>query len=527
MSKELLISKTLNECRAALVDSGEIIDFLMDRIDPSVKNRPRVGNIYKGKVIRVLPGMQSAFVDIGSDKAAFLYVDDAHIPTLEEQRKFAEQVKKQQESKVPKDKVGEVIPDELSTLSETVDMKFRSDRPIESFLKEGDEILVQIAKEPISTKGPRVTRHITLAGRYVVFMPFIEHTGVSRRIENEEERERLKEVLDSIRPDGIGVIARTVAESQSQNTLKSDFKILVKIWKELQKNIKKMKSPKLCYEDLPFVHQVLRDITDEKVDKIVVDDKNVLRDVDKFASKYLPSMKGKALLHEGEISLFERFGIDLELERGISNKVYLRSGGSLNIDQTEALVSIDVNTGKFVGRKNLEDTILKTNLEAVKEIAYQIRLRNCGGIIIIDFIDMEKEEHRELVYQSLLEALKKDRSKTNVLPISGLGLIEMTRKRTRDTLTRLLCSPCPYCEGTGQVKSVATVSSEVIRELFKVLTKTTVSSIALYAHPEVTAHLCNEDIDIMRYVEKTLGKSIIIRSENNYHIEQFEIFPQD
>ena len=527
MSKELLISKTLNESRAALVENGEIIDFLMERTDPAVKTRARVGNIYKGKVIRVLPGMQSAFVDIGSDKAAFLYVDDAHIPTLEEQRNFANQVKKQQEGQSIKDKVGEVIPDELSTLSETVDMKFRSDKPIESFLKEGDEILVQIAKESISTKGTRVTRHITLAGRYVVFMPFIEHTGVSRRIENEAERERLKDVLDSIRPDGIGVIARTVAESQSYSTLKNDFKILTKIWKEFQKSIKKMKAPKLCYEDLPFVHQVLRDITDENVGKIIVDDKTVLRDVEKFALKYLPSIKGKAELHSGEMSLFERSGIDVELERGISNKVYLRSGGSLNIDQTEALVSIDVNTGKFVGRKNLEDTILKTNLEAVKEISYQIRLRNCGGIIIIDFIDMEKEEHRDLVYQSLLEALKKDRSKTNVLPISGLGLVEMTRKRTRDTLTRLLCSPCPYCEGTGQVKSVATVSSEIIRELLKVLMKTSSEKFAIYAHPEVTAHLCSEDIDIMRYVELNLSKSLIIRSENNYHIEQFEIFPQD
>ena len=527
MSKELLISKTLNEYRAALVENGEIIDFLMDRIDPSAKVRPRVGNIYKGKVIRVLPGMQSAFVDIGSDKAAFLYVDDAHIPTLEEQRALAEAIKKQQDSEKQKDKVGEVIPDELSTLSETVDMKFRSEKPIETFLKEGDEILVQIAKESISTKGPRVTRHITLAGRYVVFMPFIEHTGVSRRIENEVERDRLKDLLSSIRPEGIGVIARTVAEGQSHNTLKNDFKILTKIWKELQKSVKKMKAPKLCYEDLPFVHQVLRDITDEKVDRILSDDKIVLRDVEKFATKYLPSLKGKAEMHDGDIPMFERFGIDLELERGISNKVYLRSGGSLNIDQTEALVSIDVNTGKFVGRKNLEDTILKTNLEAVKEIAYQIRLRNCGGIIIIDFIDMEKEEHRDLVYQSLLEALKKDRSKTNVLPISGLGLIEMTRKRTRDTLTRLLCTPCPYCEGTGQVKSVATVSAEIIRELFKVIAKETVNSIAIYAHPEVTAQLCNEDVDVMRHAESTYGKSLIIRSENNYHIEQFEIFPQD
>ena len=527
MPKDLVINQTLNECRAALVENGEIIDYLMARSVENDPNIPHVGNIYKGKVLRVLPGMQSAFVDIGYEKAAFLYVDDAYLPTLEEQREMAEKARKLMEEEA-KNRLGEVIPDEFSTLSETVDMRLRkSECTIETFLKEGDEILVKVAKEPISTKGPRVTRHITLAGRYVVYMPFIEHTGVSRRIENEEERDRLKEIIDTIRPEGKGVIARTVAEGKSYKTLKNDYNMLVKIWKEIDKKEEGQKAPKMIHQDLSFVQRVLRDITDEDVDSIIVDDKSNMAEVDKFVTKYLPNLKGKVTLYDDSTPLFETHGIDLEIERALSNKVYLKSGGSLNIDQTEALVSIDVNTGKFVGKRTLEDTILKTNLEAVKEIAYQLRLRNCGGIIIIDFIDMEKEENREQVYKALLDALKKDRSKTNVLPISGLGLVEMTRKRTRDTLTRVMCEPCPYCEGIGRVKSTLTVCYELIRELTKTLKKTDSKRVSIFAHPEVTERLCGEDLDMIEMLEEQFEASLIIRSENNYHIEQYEIFPQE
>jgi ribonuclease G len=406
-------------------------------------------------------------------------------------------------------------------------MKFRPPIAIEAFLKEGDEIIVQIAKEPISTKGPRVTRHITIPGRHIVFMPFIEHSGVSRRIENEQERERLKDIIKSIKPEGKGIIARTVAEGHSSKILKTDLMMLSKIWKEAQKKCEKAKAPYLAHKDLTFVQRILRDIADESIEKIIVDSKDNLREVEKFTNKYLPSLKGKAKLYNGDSPIFEYYGADVELERALSNKVYLKSGGSINIDQTEALVSIDVNTGKFVGRKNLEETILKTNMEAVKEITYQLRLRNCGGIIIIDFIDMEKPENRDTVYQFLLECLKKDRSKTNVLPISGLGLVEMTRKRTRDTLTRLMCKHCPYCEGTGIIKSPRTVSYELIRELAKVAKNCEGQKIFIYAHPEVTAELCGANSELIEILEKTIDKPIIIRSENNYHIEQYEIYPQE
>jgi ribonuclease G len=525
MPKELVINQTLNECRAALIENGEILDYLMERGNDENIDRPSVGNIYKAKILRVLPGMQSAFLDIGyEEKAAFLYVDDAYLPTLDEQREMA---KKSQESFDTRP--GETIPDELSTLTETVDMRFRPKNPIEELLKEGEEIIVQVAKEPISKKGPRVTKLITLAGRYVVFMPFIEHIGVSRRIENEGERERLKDILEKIRPEGRGIIARTVAEGQSAKTIRSDYNMLIKIWREILKKSEKAKAPSLIYKDLSFIQKVLRDITDEDVSQIIVDDKENFREVEKFLGKYLPTVKGKIKKYDGPTPIFEHYGIDLEIERGLSNKVYLPSGGVLNIDQTEALVSIDVNTGKFVGRKTLEDTILRTNLEAVREIAYQLRLRNCGGIIIIDFIDMEKEENRNSVYSSLLEALKKDRAKTNVLPISGLGLVEMTRKRTRDTLSRIMCEPCLNCEGTGRVKSTLTVSYELVRALHKVLggKSKNFKKVFIYAHPEVTAKLCGEKLDVISNLEKLYGTSLLIRSENNYHIEQYEIFPQE
>lgn len=526
MSKELLITKAFDELRVVLTENGEIIDFLMERGSERKAGRPCVGNIYKGKVVRVLPGMQSAFVDIGYEKAAFLYVDDAYVPTLEEQREMAKKAKLAQEEEEKK-REGEIIPDELSTLSESVNMKFRPEISIENFLKEGQEIIVQVAKEPISTKGPRVTCHITLAGRYIVYMPFIEHTGVSRRIENETERDRLKDILDSVRVEGKGAIARTVAEGQSAKTLKTDYNMLMKIWKEVQKNSKSSKPATCVHEDLSFVQRVLRDFTDEDVGRVYVDSKDVLKEAEKFGQKFIPSLKGKFKLYHGEKALFEQHNIDIEIEGALSNKAYLRSGGSINIDQTEALVSIDVNTGKFVGRKTLEETILKTNLEAVKEITYQLRLRNCGGIIIIDFIDMEKEENREAVYQALLDALKKDRAKTNVLPISALGLVEMTRKRTRDTLTRIMSQTCPYCEGTGHIKSTMTVCYDLIREVLKVLKKTSAKRVQVFAHPEVTARLAGENLDMVEMLEDQFGKTLIIRSENNYHPEQYEIFPQE
>lgn len=528
MAKDLVINKTHNESRIALIESGEMLDFLIDRASNTL-DKPSVGNIYVGKVLRVLPGMQSAFVDIGFERAAFLYVDDAYIPTLDEQREMAKRLeaKEREEREREKENLSKTIPDELSSLSDTVDMKYRSDLKIQDFLKEGDEIVVQVAKEPISTKGPRITRHITLAGRHIVYMPFIEHIGVSRRIESEDERERLKGILEGISPEGKGIIARTVAEGQSHKTLKKDYDLLTKIWKESQKKIETTKAPELIYKDLNFIQRTLRDITDEDVENIIVDDKSTQKQVEKFVMKYLPNLKGKVKFYDGKSPIFEHYSLDIEIERALSNKVFLKSGGSINIDQTEALVSIDVNTGRFVGKRTLEETIFRTNLEAVKEIAYQLRIRNCGGIIIIDFIDMEKEEHRETVFQSLLDALKKDRAKTNVLPISGFGLVEMTRKRTRDTLTRVMCEPCAYCDGTGRVKSVTTVCYEILREVTKAVKRGKSDKVSVFAHPEVSAQLTSEDFLMIENIEEAHGAQLIIRADNSYHMEQYEIFTHE
>ncbi len=524
MAKELIINNTHNESRVSLIENNEILDFLIDRNSSKVSSAT-VGNIYLGRVLRVLPGMQSAFVDIGYTRAAFLYVDDAYIPTLDEQRDMQKRLSELQKKR--DSKPGKLIPDEFSSLSDTVDLKYRPDIKIQDFLKEGDEILVQVSKEPISTKGPRITRHITLAGRYVVFMPLIEHVGVSRRIENESERTRLTDIMKSICTDGRGVIARTVAEGQSQKVLKADFTMLTKIWRELSKKVEKKKAPNEVHRDLTFVQRALRDITDEDVDRIYVDNKTSLKHVEKFVNKYLPALKSKVHFYKDDKPIFEHFGIEIEIERALSNKVFLKSGGSINIDQTEALVSIDINTGKFVGKKNLEDTILKTNLEAVKEIAYQLRVRNCGGIIIIDFIDMEKEDHRDAVYTSLLESLKKDRSKTNVLPISGLGLVEMTRKRTRDTLTRVMCEPCSYCEGTGRVKTVETVCYEILREVHKVVKKTKSDKISIFTHPTVSAELSGDAFDMIESIEEMHKKNLVVRADNSYHVEQYEIYTHE
>ena len=390
MSKELIISKTFDERRVVLLDNEEIIDFLIGRKVAGDDERLQVGNIYKGTVLKVLPGMQSAFVGIGDKKAAFLYVDDAYIPDLSEISKNEEKIL-EGDSKIYPSSV-ETIPDELSTLADKLDMRSRPGRSIEKILKEGDEILVQISKEPIANKGPKVTRNITIAGRYVVFMPFIEHLGVSRRIEDEKERKRLSDIMASIKQDGRGVIARTVAEGQGHKVLKADYNMLVKLWKEIKRKSERLKAPAICYRDLTFIQRAIRDIADEDINRVVFDSRADLQEAEKFSSKFVPKLRKKLHFYDDDLPLFEKFGVEMEIERGISNTVFLRSGGLINIDQTEALVSIDVNTGKFVGRNNLEETVLRINLEAVKEIAYQLRLRNCGGIIIIDFIDIEKRE---------------------------------------------------------------------------------------------------------------------------------------
>ena len=395
--------------------------------------------------------------------------------------------------------------------------------PIEDLLQEGQEILAQIAKEPLGTKGARITAHISLPGRHLVFMPTIDHIGISRRIENEEEKERLRSTVERIRPPGSGFIVRTVAEGKSEEDLRSDMLYLSELWKDIDARQKEATAPCLVHSDLDVTSKVLRDILTEDIRHIVVDSQSEYDKIVQFLGTYMPKPQYTIELHSTHEPLFDAYGLEVEISRALGRKVWLKSGGYIIIEQTEALTAVDVNTGRFVGKRNLEDTILKTNQEAVKEVAYQLRLRNIGGLIIIDFIDMEKEAHREQIHSSLEEALKNDKSKTNILKISELGLVEMTRKRVRESIGRTLCEPCPYCEGTGYIKSRTTMVFEVFRKLKREMRDLPGYRVNLQVHPDVAALLYDEESAVIDELEKHYEKQITIIARPNFHIEQFEI----
>ena len=502
MSKELVINNTSQETRVALLENGHIAELYIERS----RDRGIVGNIYKGRVIRVLPGMQAAFVDIGLEKAAFLYVADV----LDE----VEAVEQFIDGGHGPPAAGEEPGDEERQLP-----------PIEDLLREGQEILVQVAKEPIGTKGARITSHISLPGRNLVYMPTVDHVGISRRIESEEEKERLRGIVDAIRPQGSGFIVRTAAEGKSEDDLRADMEFLLNLWQDISRRKEGRGAPALIHAELDVICKVLRDILTEEVERIVVDSRNERDKIVDFIETFMPKLKYSIELYEDEEPIFDAFGLEVEIARALGRKVWLKSGGYIIIEQTEALVAVDVNTGRFVGKHNLEDTILKTNLEAVREIAFQLRLRNIGGLIIIDFIDMEKEAHREKVYSALLDALKNDKSKTNILKISELGLVEMTRQRVRESIGRTLCEGCPYCEGKGYVKSRTTMAYEIFRELRRELRDLPGEKLTLVVHPDVAALLYDEERQGIEELERHCGKEISITARPVFHQEQFEILP--
>jgi len=499
MANELVINTASHETRIALIENGTIAELYIERS----RVKGIVGNIYMGKVVRVLPGMQAAFVDIGLEKAAFLYVADV-FDAIEEYESFMEG--------------GDKKPGQQSDEPSLHPM-----HPIEELLQEGQEIVVQVSKEPLGTKGARITAHISLPGRHLVYMPTVDHVGVSRRIEDEVERERLKEVVERLRPQGGGFIVRTVSEGKSEEDLTADMQYLTKLWGEIAKRKETASAPSLIHSDLDVTQKVVRDILTESVDRIMVDSKPEYDKIVQFITTFMPKMKYSIELYDEEEPIFDHFGLEVEISRALGRKVWLKSGGYIIIEQTEALTAIDVNTGRFVGKHNLEDTILKTNLEAVKEIAYQLRLRNIGGIIIIDFIDMEKEVNREKVFTALEEALKADKSKTNILKISELGLVEMTRKRVRESIGRMLCEPCPYCEGRGYVKSKTTVCHELFRELRREMLDVHGAKVMLTVHPQVADLLYDEERRGLEELEKRFKKRISVRAKPGFHQEQFEI----
>ncbi len=496
MSNEILINVTFDEVRVGLVEGGQLVELYIER----KKDASLVGNIYKGRVVKVLPGMQSAFVDIGLQRAAFLYVAD---------------VKRDIEAFAPF----------FENDEEDVEISYtraRTDTPIEDLLQEGEEIMVQVAKDPLGSKGARVTSYVTLPGRYLVLMPGLEHVGVSRRITDEQERSRLKGLVEMMRPKGYGLIVRTASEGAEELELKNDLEFLLLLWKNIQQKYEKVSAPSLLYSDLDLVIRSVRDLMSPDVDRVIIDSEEEFQRLKEFVRTYFPKLLDKIELYEGQEGLFDYYGVELDISRALGRKVWLKSGGYIVIDQTEAMTVIDVNTGKFVGRENLQDTIVKTNLEAVKEIAYQIRLRNLGGIIIIDFIDMENQEDREKVFNALKEAMKKDKAKTTIFNISELGLIQMTRKRVRESLGHTLCNSCPYCEGKGFVLSARTVCFEIFRRL-KRLSAPKGTKVIITAHTSVAELLTDEERPSVEEIEKKKHLEIIVKEDPNIHQEHYHI----
>ncbi len=506
MSSQILINSTSYEVRTALVENDQLVEFHMQR--PAEKGL--MGNIYKGKVVRVLPGMQAAFVDIGLDRTGFLYVDDVHIT-------MSELEKRMMGGDQPCGKY------DFASAATDNDMRRVTGMNIEELLSEGQEILVQVGKDPIGTKGARLTCHVTLPCRNLVFMPLTDHIGISRKIDDEGIRQTLREKIERLRPRGTGFIVRTVAEHASSEELEADMEFLLLLWDEIKDITGRSSVPSLVYEDLDITLRTVRDLLSPEVGNLIIDDRETFDRLNRFVQTFAPKLQDRLSFYQGAVPLFEAHGIEVELSRAIEKKVWLRSGGYIIIETTEALSVIDVNTGRYVGKNDLEATIFKTNMEAVKEIAYQLRLRNIGGIIIIDFIDMEDPAHREELFTSFLEAVKKDKSRINILKLSEFGLVQMTRKRSCENLAQMMCEPCHYCAGEGMLKSRRTICYEIFRKISRDANRHGGKNITLNVHPRVADMLLKEEEPVTIQLELTTGKRLTIVPTKNLHVEKYEI----
>jgi ribonuclease G len=507
MYKKLIINHSEYETRVALLEDGTIAELFIERRDDS----DIAGNIYKGRVQRVLPGMQAAFIDIGLEQAAFLYVDDIIGPEFTE---FESPRLSENEEDIDLDLPSAPPPQHLP----------RPEVHIEDLISEGQEILVHVSKSPIGTKGARVTNYVSLPGRFLVLMPNSNHIGVSRRIVEEEERVRLKDIVQSLRKNSFGYIIRTASEGIQIDKIANEMIFLNNLWGNIQARYKTASAPSLLHKELNVSLRAVRDLLTHEADKLIIDNQMVYGSVLAFLDSFMPSLKDSVELYNGTEPIFDAFNLEGDISRALKRKVWLKSGGYIIIEQTEALTAIDVNTGRYVGKHNLEETILKTNLDAVKEIAYQLRLRDIGGIIIIDFIDMEKKPNQEKVYNALIEALQKDRSKTHVLPMSEMGLIQMTRKRVRQSLSRTLCEPCCYCDGEGYLLSRKSICYMLFREIMREYKEMGGTRITLQVHPEIAELLHGEENHLIFRLEKEIGKQIVIYPNPQYHMEQFDIF---
>ncbi len=481
MSDEILINITPPETRVAIVENGVLQELLIVR----TRKRGLVGNIYKGRVCRVLPGMQAAFVDIGLERAAFLHVSDLN----------------------------------------SCDRERAGNEQIELAFREGQDLVVQVIKDAIGPKGARLTTDVSIPSVYQVFMPYCKVSGVSQRIECDAERSRLRGIVETfLREHNTGgFICRTAAEAVDEASLRADMLFLQKLWNSIAQRIKTVKVKTLLHEDLPLGMRVLRDLQRNRVEKIRVDSRETYARLHKFAKEFVPESLPLIEHYSGERPLFELYGVEEEIQRALDRKVLLKSGGYLIFDQTEAMTTVDVNTGAFVGGRNLEETIFKTNLEAAQAIARQLRLRNLGGIIIIDFIDMRDQEHQQLVLHALEKSLEKDHAKSSISAVSPLGLVEMTRKRTRESLEQILCEPCPCCCGRGVLKTAETVCLEIFREIIREVRQYNVQELLVLASNEVVERLLDEEADMLSQLQSFLGVSIKFRSEAQYNQEQYDV----
>ncbi len=485
MSAELLINVTPSESRVALIDNGILQEIHIERHT----KLGLVGNIYRGKVSRVLPGMQAAFVDIGFDKAAFLHASDIVIHN---------------------EVVDDVNPNHITK------------KDIRELVRDGQDIVVQVVKEPIGTKGARLTTDITIPSRYLVFMPSVTHVGVSQRIEDADERERLKDIVSKFCDENGGFILRTAAEGVNEQELEADAEFLKRLWDIIQTRMK-TKANNVLFEDLPLARRVIRDFTGTEIEKIRIDSKLSFNELVEFTQEYVPELHDKLEYYKGERPIFDLYDVENEAQRALKRRVDLKSGGYLIIDQTEAMTTIDINTGAFVGHRNLEETIFNTNVEATQAIARQLRLRNLGGMILIDFIDMTEPDHQRRVLQSLTHACSFDRAKPNIHGFTALGLIEMTRKRTRESLEHTLCEDCPVCEGRGSIKTIETICFEVMREIVGVNRAYDADKFVVYASPAVAEALMGEESAMLAEVELFVAKQINVQTEHLYNQDKFDV----
>src|SRR3954466_8385855 len=537
MNNEMIICSGDHDTRVAILEEDQVVEIFIGR----ERQRGVVGNIYKGRVSKVLPGMQSSFVDIGLERDAFLYVTEV-VNTVEEFEKLAgEDDDSASAPGEPDGSFGETAPEgaagEPAAAQKSVERRGRDrdrekDQPqakIEDLLKEGQEILVQGVKEPLGTKGARRPSPVTMPGRFLVFMPTVDHVGVSRKIESRDERARLRGIVKKFRDQhGFigGVIIRTAASGRSEADIVSDLAYFHEIWTSVRQKMESRRPPAVLFQEQSLVTKLLRDMLTDDYTAIRLDDEAEYRRVTQLVERIMPALLPRVKLYTKEYPIFEEYGIQAEIDKALRPKVWLKSGGYLVINPTEALVAIDVNTGRYVGKKSsgrLEDTILKTNLEAVKEIVRQIRLRDLGGIIVLDLIDMEEKKNRQRVFQEVEKELRKDRSPSKALQVSDFGLVIVTRKRVKQSLERQLTEPCPYCSGSGSIKSSATICYEILTELKKVGQDLDGQGVLLRVNPDIARALKEEESAVLRELQHVLGRPVTIRPDAHLHHEQFDV----